>query len=77
MDDFGFYRQRRFCPTCFANGSLGPECNFCGSEPLIMDYDAQPPRKRASKTRWKEFFNEWYPKLHFDRLWWTRERIWK
>lgn len=71
------YRQRRFCPTCFTNGNLGPECNRCGDDTLEMDYDAQPPRKRASKMRWREFFNEWYPNLPFDRIWWTRERIWK
>lgn len=62
------YRQRRFCPCCFKNGSLSPICK-CGMEVLCMPFEAQPPRKRASKTRWRKFFSSWYPDLNFEAYW--------
>jgi len=62
------YRQRRFCPDCFRSGSLSPKCK-CGTETLKMEFDAQPPRKRASKARWKKFFRTWYPDLDFNEHW--------
>lgn len=62
------YRQRRFCPNCFTNGSLSPICRY-GSQTLNMPFEAQPPRKRASKTRWRKFFSSWYPDLNFDICW--------
>ncbi len=62
------YRQRRFCANCFRSGSLSPTCK-CGSETLKMEFDAQPPRKKASKARWKKFFRLWYPELDFNLQW--------
>jgi hypothetical protein len=62
------YRQRRFCPVCFRSGSLSPKCK-CGSETLKMEFEAQPPRKRASKARWKKFFRLWYPEFDFNTQW--------
>jgi len=66
------YRQRRFCPCCFRNGSLSSICN-CGYPVLDMPFEAQPPRKRASKTRWRKFFERWYPNLDFGFCWKRRE----
>jgi hypothetical protein len=62
------YRQRRFCPNCFRNGSLSPICK-CGEKVLSMPYEAQPPRRGASKIRWRNFFNKWYPDLNFQDHW--------
>lgn len=62
------YRQRRFCPNCFRNGSLSRTC-ICGRTTLSMLFEAQPPRKRASKTRWRKFFEKWYPDLNFEYYW--------
>ena len=66
------YRQRRFCPNCFKNGTLSPIC-VCGNVALDMSFEAQPPRKRASKTRWRKFFSTWYPNLDFGVYWKRRE----
>jgi hypothetical protein len=71
VEDSKKYRQRRFCPMCFRNGSLSPTCR-CGAVTLGMSFDAQPPRKRASKTRWRKFFQEWYPDLDFNFHWRNR-----
>lgn len=62
------YRQRRFCPNCFRNGCLSPTC-ICGKATLKMLFQAQPPRKRASKGRWRTFFQKWYPDLNFEYYW--------
>ena len=67
------YRQRRFCPVCFRGGSLSPICK-CGAEALQLDFDAQLPRKKASKTRWRKFFQTWYRGLDFD-FYWNNRRI--
>jgi len=66
------YRQRRFCPNCFSNGSLSPVCK-CGTKVLSMPFEAQPPRKKASKSRWRKFFEKWYPNLDFRLYWRGRE----
>jgi hypothetical protein len=65
---FRNYRRRRFCPSCFRSGSLSPICR-CGSSTMEMPYEAQPPRKKASKSRWRKFFQEWYPDLDFKMHW--------
>lgn len=62
------YRQRRFCPACFNNGNIASVCR-CGEIALNMPFEAQPPRKRASKTRWRKFFEKWYPNLDFGFCW--------
>jgi hypothetical protein len=67
------YRQRRFCPNCFRNGSLSSVCK-CGAQVLDMPFEAQPPRKKASKTRWRKFFERWYPNLDFGYCWKRREK---
>lgn len=66
------YRQRRFCPNCFRNGRLSLMCK-CGTQTLSMLFEAQPPRKRASKMQWRKFFNIWYPDLNFDSCWKRRQ----
>jgi len=66
------YRQRRFCPNCFRNGSLSSTC-ICGEQTLSMPFEAQPPRKRASKSRWRKFFEKWYPDLNFGLCWEERK----
>lgn len=66
------YRQRRFCSNCFRSGSLSPICK-CGSSALDMAFEASPPRVRASKTRWRRFFNEWYSELDFINCWNNRK----
>lgn len=63
------YRQRRFCPSCFVSGRLSPLCYKCGNETISMSYDAQPPKQRASKYRWREFFKLNYPKEDFAYIW--------
>ncbi|MEE9509788.1 MAG: hypothetical protein V3V81_04780 [Candidatus Bathyarchaeia archaeon] len=68
------YRQRSFCPNCFVAGRLGNLCYKCGAQSLPMSYDAQPPKMTASKTRWRSFFKQNYPKLDFGRIWKTRKR---
>jgi len=67
------YRQRRLCPSCFKAGQLSKICSCC-CETLDLEYEAQPPKVRASKMRWKEFFKEWYPNLNFDELWNRRRK---
>ena len=62
------HRQRRFCPGCFKAGQMSPKCN-CGESTLDMDYYAQPPKVRASKTKWKRFFRQWYPEEDFKERW--------
>jgi len=63
-----YHRRRRFCPSCFKNGSLSNKC-ICGSKTLDMEFEAQPPRKNAKKGRWKNFFKMWYPDMNFDIQW--------
>jgi hypothetical protein len=62
------HRDRRFCPGCFKAGQLAPAC-LCGEPTLDMDYYAQPPKVRASKTKWKRFFRQWYPEENFKERW--------
>ena len=62
------HRQRRFCPGCFKAGQMATSCN-CGESTLDMDYYAQPPKVRASKTKWKRFFRQWYPEENFKERW--------
>ncbi len=72
LEDSKKYRQRRFCVDCFKNGSLSPKCK-CGADTFSMPFEAQPPRKRASKARWKKFFGKWYPHIDFNSRWNRRE----
>ena len=62
------HRDRRFCPVCFKAGQLPPVCN-CGGNTLELDYYAQAPRVRASKSRWRKFFQQWYPEEDFKARW--------
>ena len=62
------HRQRRFCPGCFKAGQLPSNCN-CGESTLDMDYYAQAPKIRASKTKWKRFFRQWFPEEDFKERW--------
>jgi len=72
LSDSKKYRQRRFCVDCFRNGSLSPRCK-CGADTFDMPFDAQPPRKNASKARWKKFFWLWYPHIDFNSRWSRKE----
>lgn len=64
---------RRFCPHCFTNGNIPTKCTNCERATLCMSYFAQPPRKNASKKRWRDFFGEWYPSLNFEIYWKARK----
>lgn len=72
LEDSKNYRQRRFCVDCFRSGSLSPRCK-CGADAFNMPFEAQPPRKNASKARWKKFFRLWYPHIDFNSRWNRRE----
>ncbi len=68
------YRKRSFCTNCFNTGRLSPVCYKCGDVVEPMSYHAQPPKKKASKTRWREFFKKEYPQYDFSYVWKNRVR---
>ncbi len=70
----GSYRKRSFCINCFNTGRLSPVCYKCGAEVVPMSYHAQPPKKKASKTRWREFFKKEYSQHDFSYVWKNRVR---
>jgi len=64
----------RFCPICFYSGKGSLYCIKCGSETVeIRSLRARPPRQKASKMRWKEFFDVFFPKRDFDNTWRRRQ----
>jgi len=63
----------RFCINCFRNGKYMDICPNCGSETEEISFLARPPRARASKMRWKEFFDVFFPSKDFDNTWRRRK----
>lgn len=62
-----------FCVNCFRSGKYMSICVNCGSETERISFRARPPRKRASKMRWKEFFDVFFPSKDFDNTWRRRK----
>jgi len=63
-----------FCPRCFFSGKGSYICSKCGEETIsIRSLRVRPPRQKASKTRWKEFFKTWLPDTNFNNAWKRRK----
>ena len=64
----------KFCPRCFHSGKGYFRCIKCGEEAIeIRSLRVRPPRQKASKMRWKEFFETWLPNVDFNNAWERRK----
>jgi len=63
-----------FCPRCFYSEKDSYRCTKCGEITTeIRSLRVRLPRQKASKMRWKEFFEVWLPKVDFNNAWERRK----
>jgi len=75
-DDFNPFHGGglNFCPRCFHGDKGNYKCIKCGEETIqIRSLRVRPPRQKASKMRWKEFFETWLPNVNFNNAWERRK----
>lgn len=75
VDNFDPWRGNlKFCSKCFYSGKGSSRCIICGEETIqIKSLRVRPPRQKASKMRWKEFFETWLPNIDFNNAWERRK----
>lgn len=74
--DLDFWRNRGlyFCTKCFHSAKEASTCIKCGEEAIYLNsLRVRPPRQKASKMRWREFFEVWLPNIDFSNAWERRK----
>lgn len=63
-------RPDKLCTLCL---SVDTRIICCGKDTQYLSVRARPPRKNASKKKWKEFLVRFAPEVLEDKNWWKRK----
>ena len=67
----GMIRGDRFCLACW---KVDTRTTCCGQDTKYLGPKARPPRKTASKKKWKEFLQLYAPTILKDKNWWKNRQ---